>query len=855
MDALRRSARSPRGDPLATLAPAALGEELTDAAARGLGAARRRATRCCRARRPPPTALRRRAARPRAAAGAGARRSCAPILLSRHDPKLGLHRLRLTGELTEIRAADLGFTRRGGRRAAGDARRGRRRGRRREPAPPHRGLGGRPAARGALARPPRGAGALRRGVLGQRAHRRRLPDQRGARPPAHRGARARAAHVHPRPRHRAARRPADRPPDSARLLGAMEEANAFVVAVDVSRTWFRYHHLLTDLLRLELRARGARRGARAAPARRALARRERPPTDAIRHATLGEDWELATELLGRHWVRLLLDGEEATLRALLDGPAGRTGRRATRSWPRSPPRAALGPSRAGREADALLDAARDGHRRAAGGAGGAGARPRWAPSSSSARAGSVTSPRSSTRRAGCSAMHGAGAGPELQALALMNLGIAEGWTLRLAERRGASGARRSRWAAAAGSPYVEIGCLSALGVVATMRRPPRRGGGRHPPGDRIAERIGWTTHDLTGRRVHEPRPGADRPRAPRRGRGSGWSAPTRCWRGRAEPAASVGLRHAQGMLASLARAPRRRSAAFARRAPVEPAARRRTSSAIVARQWELRTLLRLGDRARCARRWRARPRGWTGDGAVAQPGGATVRLARGRPAAGAPTRSRRCCAGEAFVSPPTRRSRRSCSTAIARSRLGEHDAAHEQRRARARPRRAPGARVDHADRARRARAAGGPPAPPHGPCRAPEGAGRPSRGRRAGRRRPRSPPSRSASASSPSCASCPPTSRPPRSAASCSSRCTRSRRTCASSTRSSTCTRAPRRCSAPARSGCSRPRAAAADALHTHRAMTAHTGEPEPAPMKTTHYEITVRGRLERDARRRRSAG
>jgi LuxR family maltose regulon positive regulatory protein len=31
-------------------------------------------------------------------------------VISRHDPKLGLHRLRLTGELTEIRGADLDFT-------------------------------------------------------------------------------------------------------------------------------------------------------------------------------------------------------------------------------------------------------------------------------------------------------------------------------------------------------------------------------------------------------------------------------------------------------------------------------------------------------------------------------------------------------------------------------------------------------------------------------------------------------------------------------------------------------------------------------------------------------------------------
>jgi LuxR family transcriptional regulator, maltose regulon positive regulatory protein len=34
---------------------------------------------------------------------------------------------------------------------------------------------------------------------------------------------------------------------------ALADANAFVVSVDPERTWFRYHHLFADLLRLELR--------------------------------------------------------------------------------------------------------------------------------------------------------------------------------------------------------------------------------------------------------------------------------------------------------------------------------------------------------------------------------------------------------------------------------------------------------------------------------------------------------------------------------------------------------------------------------------------------------------------------
>ena len=40
---------------------------------------------------------------------------------------------------------------------------------------------------------------------------------------------------------------------SEQVLLELEEANAFVVSLDAQRTWFRYHQLLADFLRLELR--------------------------------------------------------------------------------------------------------------------------------------------------------------------------------------------------------------------------------------------------------------------------------------------------------------------------------------------------------------------------------------------------------------------------------------------------------------------------------------------------------------------------------------------------------------------------------------------------------------------------
>ena len=42
-------------------------------------------------------------------------------------------------------------------------------------------------------------------------------------------------------------------PGSEPTLLSLEDANAFVESLDPQRTWFRYHHLFADLLRLESR--------------------------------------------------------------------------------------------------------------------------------------------------------------------------------------------------------------------------------------------------------------------------------------------------------------------------------------------------------------------------------------------------------------------------------------------------------------------------------------------------------------------------------------------------------------------------------------------------------------------------
>jgi LuxR family transcriptional regulator, maltose regulon positive regulatory protein len=106
-------------------------------------------------------------------------------------------------------------------------------------------------------------------------------------------------------------------PGSERILLDLEDANAFVVSLDPDRTWFRYHHLFADLLRLELR----RRRPEEVPAlhRRAAGwfARHGQVADAIRHTQAAGDWPDAARLLADHSFGLTMDGQAQTIRALL----------------------------------------------------------------------------------------------------------------------------------------------------------------------------------------------------------------------------------------------------------------------------------------------------------------------------------------------------------------------------------------------------------------------------------------------------------------------------------------------------------------------------------------------------------
>jgi LuxR family transcriptional regulator, maltose regulon positive regulatory protein len=106
-------------------------------------------------------------------------------------------------------------------------------------------------------------------------------------------------------------------PGSERILLALEDANAFVVSLDPERTWFRYHHLFADLLRLELR----RRLPEQVPALHRQAAewfvQHGQAADAIRHTQAAGDWPDAARLLADYSFSLTMDGQEQTVRALL----------------------------------------------------------------------------------------------------------------------------------------------------------------------------------------------------------------------------------------------------------------------------------------------------------------------------------------------------------------------------------------------------------------------------------------------------------------------------------------------------------------------------------------------------------
>ena len=239
------------------------------------------------------------------------------VLATRHDLRLGLHRLRLEGELTEIRAAHLRFSLAEARELFAAA-----------------GVELPEAALGMLHERTEGwAAGLRLAALSLAGHpdperfaaefcgsERTVAEYLLAEVLERQSQEVRRLLLRTSVLERVSGPLADALTGDASgelILQELEAANAFVVSVDAARSWFRYHHLFADLLQLELR--------RTAPAEidalhRTAARwftDHGHPAEAVRHAQAARDWTPAARLLADHWPSLQLDGQAATVHALL----------------------------------------------------------------------------------------------------------------------------------------------------------------------------------------------------------------------------------------------------------------------------------------------------------------------------------------------------------------------------------------------------------------------------------------------------------------------------------------------------------------------------------------------------------
>ena len=290
---------------------------------------------------------------------------------------------------------------------------------------------------------------------------------------------------------------------SEQILLDLEDANAFVESLDPERTWFRYHHLFADLLRLELRHTLPAE----IPALHQRAARwftqHGQVAEAIRHTQAALDWPGAARLLADHSFSLTLDGQAQTMQALL------------RAFPPGADHPELALVRAmGDLAQGHLD--------------------ETAAHLAVAETYAETTPPERQRRLRVAIAslqlalarrrgHVAGVieqarflaspvtgpsdedialGSDLRAVALMNLGTAEAWSLGLpdAVRHLQEGAVLAR---EIGRPYLEVGCLAQLGFAYIFHDPATPKADAFGTTQRrcreavaLAERYGWGTEPV-----------------------------------------------------------------------------------------------------------------------------------------------------------------------------------------------------------------------------------------------------------------------------------------------------------------------------------------------------------------------
>ena len=468
------------------------------------------------------------------------------VLATRHDLRLGLHRLRLEGELTEFRAADLRFSLAEAREllvAAGVQL-------------------GEPVLGMLYERTEGWAAGLRLAALSLAGHddqdrfaaefsgsERTVAEYLLAEVLERQNEEVRRLLLRTSVLERVSGPLADTLTGGSggeRVLEDLEEANAFVVALDAARSWFRYHHLFADLLQRELR--------RTAPgevtALHQVASRwfagHGFTVWAVRHAQAARDWDLGGRLLADHWPGLYLGGQAATMHELLAGfPAEAPAADAELAALAAADQLTQGSLE---EAERYLALAELGSASMpAGRRGRVQLLLRVVGLLLARQRGDLPAVVEEARRlqAAAEAPDAAGLGEDLRTLALINLGIAEYGTARFegAEphlEQGVALARRI------GRPYLEFTGLTYQAAI-EVSRSFTRGAERGRQAVELAERHGWTDEPaasiayqtLGGALTGQGRPEEAEPWVQRA---------ERTVRPDAEPAAGVRVRSVRGLL-------------------------------------------------------------------------------------------------------------------------------------------------------------------------------------------------------------------------------------------------------------------------------------------------------------------
>jgi LuxR family transcriptional regulator, maltose regulon positive regulatory protein len=421
------------------------------------------------------------------------------ILVTRHDLRLGLHRLRLSGELTEVRTRDLRFTLPEGRALLDAA-----------------GVRLSDSALGPLYDRTEGwAAGLRLAALSLTGHpdperfatefggsERTVAEYLLAEVLERQTEEARRLLLRTSILQRVNGELADLLTGGSggeRVLQQLEEEGAFVVSLDARRSWFRYHQLFADLLQLELR--GSMPGELPA-LHDATARwyaEHGYPVEAVGHAQAARDWDLAARLLSDQWVGLGLAGLGGTAHELLARfPPGVIAKDAELAARVAGDELARGSLEEAERYLALSGRALESvpvSRRGRSQVILAVARMRFA-----RQRGDLAAVADETERLlapGTAAdLEETRLGGDLRALALVNLGIAEAWTARFdqADRHLADGIALARQI---GRPYLEVAGLAHWAQLVSWRSFPL--GAQHSlQAIELAEQHGWADEPIAG---------------------------------------------------------------------------------------------------------------------------------------------------------------------------------------------------------------------------------------------------------------------------------------------------------------------------------------------------------------------